>query len=331
MKKIIFSPCLGLLLVSANVFSANIQINDVNVKVEGGFSASALYFDNPGFLKRHDSYLLNDALLELSPEKIEDGRFQFYAGVGVLQKQGINRIYAPLPPVDLKLHYGYLEIPTRSDNSIEIGQLFTLLGYESSVSYKNKHSLLGAVNSAQPDFYSGVRFKGSIGSVKRYIEVTSDPTIGDASWALGIYQDQGDTRYSASYYVAFDERSTIDLLYASKTGDVSWAINLDYHTLEDPPAWQDENATGVAIYVSMRQQQWDWPVRLEYISDGNTGIYGYDSGYTFTFSPTFYFSDDQYLRADFITASADGTPFNNDNGGLEQDQWIVAMQAGITF
>ena len=314
MKKIIISLCPGLFLLGNSAFSANIQINDINVKLEGGFSASALYFNNPGFLKRHDSYLLNDALLELSPEIIED-----------------NRIYAPTPPVELKLHYGYLEIPTRGDNSIEIGQLYTLMGYESSVSYKNKHSLLGAVNSAQPDFYSGVRFKGSFGSVKRYIEVTSDPTIGDASWALGIYQDQGDSHYSASYYVAIDERSTIDLLYASKNDNVSWALNLDYHTLKDPPAWQDENATGIAVYLSMRQQQWDWPVRLEYLSDGNTGIYGYDRGYTFTFSPTYYFSDDQYLRADFIAASADGTPFKNDNGGLEQDQWIVAVQAGMTF
>lgn len=318
-------------MLSGVAQASSIQIQDVNIKIKGGVSASALYFENPGFLKRHDSYILNDALLEIEPEEFSGRQFRFYGGFGILQKQGIGRIYAPLPPVDIELHYGWLEVPTYNDRHIEIGQLITRLGYESPVSYKNNHGLMGAVWSGQPNLYPGIRFNGPLASLKYYIEVTNDSTIGDASAAVGVFKEADNYRYSASYYEAIDERRMIDLMYSKQLGNIALGINLDYHALLDPVAGQDENAVGMALYVNYVDKQWHWPVRLEYIDDGNTGIYEYGSGYTVTFSPTYHYSKSQFIRAELVAAKGDRKPFRNSDGGFEENQYIATLQAGMRF
>ncbi|WP_455211595.1 outer membrane beta-barrel protein [Kaarinaea lacus] len=331
MKTITTAILLGSALSTTYLKAADIQIKDVNIKLEGGVSASALYFQNPGFLKRHDSYILNDAIVEILPQETNNKQFNFYAGIGVLQKQSINRINAPIPPVDIELHYGWLEVPTYKGRYIEIGQLVTKLGYESSISYKNQHVLMGAIYSAQPDMYPGIRFNGPLGTLKYYIEVTNDPTIGDASVAFGLYQQTNNDKFSISYYNAISERDMIDLVYATKLGSFDLGVNLDYHIVKDPAPNQDEKATGVAIYLNYITQKWHWPVRYEYISEGNAGIYDYENGYTLTFSPTYRFNNTQFIRVEFLTANADGKPFRNADGGFEDSQFIATLQAGLTF
>jgi hypothetical protein len=331
MNKITKTISLTTILVASHSHAASIRFDDVNIKLEGGVSASAMYFENPGFLKRHDSYILNDALLEIMPEERKEKHLQFYAGIGILQKQTIDRIFAPLPPVDVELQYGWLEVPVFGSLNIEIGQLVTLLGYESSVSYKNQHALMGAVYSAQPSFYPGVRFKGSLGTSNYYLEVTNDSTIGDASAAAGIYEISDTHKFSLSYYQAIDARKMIDVVYAMRFSSILLGVNLDHSMLDDPAPNQDNSGTAVAVYANYFARKWEWPVRLEYINDGNTGVYNYDKGYTFTFSPTYRFQENQFIRAEVVTAKADGKPFRNDDGGFEEGQFIATLQVGIVF
>jgi hypothetical protein len=138
-------------------------------------------------------------------------------------------------------------------------------------------------------------------------------------------------RFSISYYQAIDARKTIDVVYATRFSNILIGANLDHHILDESAPNQDKSGTGLAIYLDYFSRKWEWPIRFEYLSDGNTGVYGYDTGYTLTFSPTYRFKENQFIRGELVTAQADRKPFRNDDGGFEQSQFVATLQVGMVF
>jgi len=77
------------------------------------------------------------------------------------------------------------------------------------------------------------------------------------------------------------------------------------------------------------------PVRVEYLNDGTSGIYGVgDTGYTFTVTPTYHATENTFVRGELAYIKAKDKVFVDDKGTLpatEDTNTSFALQAGVTF
>ena len=74
------------------------------------------------------------------------------------------------------------------------------------------------------------------------------------------------------------------------------------------------------------------PVRVEYISDGTSGLYeGVDSGYTFTVTPTYHYTENTFVRGELAYISASNDVFTKDDGSVTGTNTSFNVQAGVTF
>ncbi len=112
------------------------------------------------------------------------------------------------------------------------------------------------------------------------------------------------------------------------------AANLDYHLLDDPVkvASKDDTAWDLALYAAPDLGGgWSLPVRLEYLSDGTSGILGgVDSAFTLTVTPT-YRVGPAFVRAEVAYVSANNKVFVDDQGVAQDSKTTFAVQAGTTF
>jgi hypothetical protein len=106
------------------------------------------------------------------------------------------------------------------------------------------------------------------------------------------------------------------------------AVNFDYQWLDDSAksAGQDDNGFGVGLYVIPSFGNIKLPIRLEYFDGGTSGIYDGEKGYSFTITPTYSFSDNYYVRAEFAYLNTDTAMFDN-----KDNRTTIALEAGFKF
>lgn len=333
MRKSILAAAIAALTAPAAFAGSITSTADINLA--GGITGGYFYSTNTGS-GTNAEYQVSDFLVELSGEATKGvgfvGAFGTMAAVTVLDG-GVGS--APVYPFDFQ--YGWLSVAANEKLTIDAGMLATNVGYEVAPSYDNAYASLGALWIAQPAFYPGVRASYDAGDLSFYAEASGDSaggTLGSASaaWAAGLNGSAASVDYAVSYFNYNGYKGLLDVIVSSKLGGIPVAANFDFHILKEPTvAGGDDNAFGFALYATPTFDKVDVPVRLEYLSDGNSGIYGMDSGFTFTVTPTYKFSDNTFVRAEMSFVSSDNKIFVNDSGGAQDNKTSFAVQAGFTF
>ncbi|MDH4275025.1 MAG: porin, partial [Gammaproteobacteria bacterium] len=184
--------------------------------------------------------------------------------------------------------------------TLNIGKLPTNIGYEIAPTFANPNVLLGAVWAMQPVTYPGARATYNLGAAQVYAEVNKDTsTNGTGASVLGVMTSLKGVNLTASYYNAYNGRNIVDVIASYSMDAISFAANIDYHTLDTSiqTAGNATKATGMAFYVTPKMGKIALPVRVESLSDGTSGIYGVDNGYSVTVTPTYSLSDSAFVRA----------------------------------
>lgn len=340
MRKSILAASIAAL--TAPVAFAGTVTTAADINLNGGMTAGYFYTTNTGNnlfddtsatngSNKEHNYQVSDFMVELSGEAAEGvsfvGAFGTMAAITVLDG-GVDN-----SPYDYGFQYGWLTVTPMKGLSVQAGMLATNVGYEVTPSYANPHATIAALWGGQPVYYPGVRVNYDAGDLGFYAEVNDD-ALGSASaaWAAGVTGAAGPVEYAVSYYNYNGYKDLIDVIVSAELGGIPVAANFDYHLLENAPsAGADDNAYGIALYVTPGFGQVDVPVRLEFLSDGTSGVYGVDSATTFTITPTYNFSDNTFVRAEFSFVSSDNKIFADDKGVAEDTKTSFALQAGFTF
>jgi len=329
MRKSILAASIAALTAPA-AFAGSV-VSDADINLNGGMTAGYFYTTNTGS-NNNDNYQVSDFMVELSGEAAEAvsfvGAFGTMAGITVLDG-GVNN-----SPYNYGLQYGWLTVAPMEGLSVQAGLLATNVGYEVAPSYANPHATIAALWGGQPVYYPGVRVNYEAGDMGFYAEVNDD-ALGTATsaWAAGVNGAAGSLEYAVSYYNYNGYKDLIDVIVSADLGGIPVAANFDYHLLENAPvSGGDDSAYGIALYATPSlSSNVAVPVRVEFLSDGNSGVYGVDSATTLTITPTYNFSDNTFVRAELSMVSSDNKIFADDNGNLEDTKTSFALQAGFIF
>ncbi len=328
MRKSLLAASIAALTAPAAFAGSVTSAADINLN--GGMTAGYFYTTNTGS-NNNDNYQVSDFMVELSGEATEGvgfvGAFGTMAAITVLDGGVNNGAYA------YGFQYGWLSVAPMEGLTIDAGMLATNVGYEVTPSYANPHATIAALWGGQPVYYPGVRVSYDAGDMGFYAEVNDD-ALGSASaaWAAGINGDAGALGYAVSYYNYNGYKDLIDVIVSADLGGIPVAANVDYHMLENAPfPGADDTAFGIALYASPTFGKVAVPVRVEYLSDGTSGIYGVDSATTLTITPTYNFSDNTFVRAELSMVSSDNYVFADDQGTPEDTKTSFAVQAGFLF
>jgi len=328
MRKSLLAASIAALIAPAAFAGSVTSAADINLN--GGMTGGYFYSTNTGS-NTNDNYQVSDFMVELSGDATEGvgfvGAFGTMAGITVLDGGVGNSAYA------YGFQYGWVTVAPVAGLTIDAGMLATNVGYEVTPSYANPHATISALWGGQPVYYPGVRVSYDMGDMGFYAEVNDD-ALGTASaaWAAGISGDAGGLGYAVSYYNYNGYKDLIDVIVSADLGGIPVAANFDYHMLENAPTpGADDNAFGIALYASPSFGKVAVPVRVEYLSDGTSGVYGVDSATTLTITPTYNFSDNTFVRAELSMVSSDNKIFADDKGVAEDTKTSFALQAGFTF
>ena len=348
MKKNLISLVIaGAVAVPFAAQAGSLNVANQDITLSGGVAGG--YVNNTDTTK--DAFTATDALVDLSSEA-KTGGMGFDVGVGVLAGANLSGNGSELNTAGsgsgTALQYGWLTIMPTDGLSIQAGTLATNVGYEVVPSYNNANILRGLVWNQQPAYYNGVRATYATGDMSVYAEASNDPyNLGTTSngQAIGASATMGAVNGSISYFNYEDNKSIVDIIASSKIGSVEVAANIDYQMWADRvknllPSSADDNAYGIALYATMPMgANASLPVRVEYVSDGTSGLYGLgavgasNSAYTITITPTYNFSDSTFVRAELAYVGTDKkiSAYKDDKGVANDSNLIVGFQGGLMF
>lgn len=326
MKKSTLIALSGLALgATTTAFAGSVKTGiDGDITLSGAATSGYFYGANTGS-DNNDNFVVSDFMLELSSEEAKTGGVSFAAGFGRLAQ--VSLLAPEGANVSDSLQYASLTYVPVSNLSIEAGVLATNVGAELAASYQNGNITRGAVWNYQPVFYPGARVSYAIGDMTVYGEVSSPKAYG-----AGVIGSAAGVDYAVNYFAPDGGTSVIDVVVNSSVAGMDVGVNFDYQKLDSKPAGQsDDSGMGVALYVTPSFGKVDVPVRVEYISDGDSGIYGFDSGTTFTVTPTLNVAKNAFVRVEFSVVSSTTKQFTDKDGAATDSQTGAAFQLGYTF
>ncbi len=329
MRKSILAATIATLTMPA-AFAGTIA-STADIKLAGGMTAGYFYTSNTGS-DNNDNYQVSDFVVELSGDATEGvgfvGAFGTLAAITILDG-GVGN-----SPYSYGLQYGWLTVAPVEGLSIEAGKLATKVGYEVAPSYGNQYATIAALWGGQPVYYPGLRVNFDAGGMGFYAEANDDALgSADSAWAVGTNGSVGPMDYAVSYYTYDGYKSLVDVIVSGKIGNIPVAANFDYHMLDEAPvAGGDDTAFGIALYATPSlSDRITVPVRVEFLSDGDSGVFGVDSATTLTITPTYNFSGNTFVRAELSYVSSDNRIFADENGASEDTKTSFALQAGYTL
>jgi Putative beta-barrel porin-2, OmpL-like. bbp2 len=356
-KKLISLAIAGAVATPFAAQAGSLKVANQDITLSGGITGAYLYNSD---VKR-DNYVVDDALLDLSTAA-KAGGMGFDLGIGTLGGNNLASSGSPLNVIgngaNVGVQYGWVSLMPVDGLKVDAGLLATNVGYEVFPSYGNDNILRGLVWNNQPAYYTGARVTYSMDSFSVYAEGNKDnfalnpfydkPT-GTGS-AIGASATMGPVNGSLSLFSVANEKSIVDIIVSGKAGPVKLAANIDYQTKSKAfKNWEtnnvnggvatDDNAYGVALYASMPLgDKVALPLRVEYVNDGTSGLYGLgglgasNTALTFTITPTYNFSDSTFVRGELAYVSTDKkTAYVDDKGALTDSNLIVGAQAGVRF
>lgn len=317
-------PAMSLGLVSqATAGSVNTANEDVTLS--GGTSAGYYYSTNTGS-ENLDNFVVNEFLIELSAEA-KPGGVGFVAGFGNMAQLTVLDGNGDGADTASALRYAAMSYMPMANVTLEAGVLATNVGYELGNSMDNSNITLGAVWNSQPLFYPGARANFDVSGTTVYAEVTNPNAFG-----AGVIGSAAGVDYALNYYDAKDGNNVIDVVASTSVAGMSVGVNFDYQTLDTAAAGMDDSAMGVGVFIAPKIGMIDLPLRVEYLSDGTSGIYGgMDTGYTVTLTPTLNVSKNGFVRAEVSMVSATNKIFADKDGAAQESKTSAAFQIGYRF
>ncbi len=318
--------------------AGSLTVANQDITLSGGIAGGYVYNSDT----KRDAFTADDALVDLA-SNAKVGGVGFDMGVGVLAMPNLASSGAMLSTAGTgtgtAFQYGWLSIMPVDGLKIDAGTLATNVGSEVAPSYANANILRGLVWNHQPVYYNGARATYSMNGMSVYGEVNK---AGGPGSALGVSGTFGDYSGAVNFFDVANQGYIVDLIFNGKAGPATFGANVDYtnkaKAVKTPGT--DDNAYGVALYGSMAWGAVSLPLRIEYVSDGTSGIYGLTSvtggtntAYTLTITPTYNFSDSTFVRAELAYVSTDKKSFAyiDDKGVATDSNLAVALQAGLRF
>jgi len=340
-KKLIALAVAGAVASPLAAQAGTLTTANADITLSGGVTGAYSYNSDTG----RDKFIVDDALVDLASEA-KAGGMGLDRAIGTLTGNslaGASNLGVIGGGATTSVQYGYVTVKPTNELAVDAGLIATNVGYEVVPSYANSNILRGMVWNAQPTYYTGARATYSMGGMSMYAEANKGP-----GWAIGGSSTFGGVDVSASYYSAVNNNTILDLIASTKMGGIDVAANFDYLSKSKATkvAGTDDTAYGLALYATVPMSgNWSLPMRLEYVNDGTSNLYGLqytnptttnlekNSAVTFTVTPTYNFSSSTFVRAELAYASTskkDGT-YVDDKGAVTDSNIVVSAQGGVLF
>jgi len=347
-KKLITLAIAGAVATPFAAQAGSLNVANQDITLSGGVAGGYVYNTDT----KRDNITATDVLVDLASEA-KTGGVGFDVGVGVLGAPNLSSSSSVLNTATsgtgTALQYGWLTIMPTDGLSLQAGTLATNVGYEVVPSYNNANIFRGLVWGKQPAYYNGVRATYSTSNISAYVEgnknaascVSSTQCSGSA---VGVSGNFGNVNAALNFFDVANGGSMYDIIASSKVGTMTLAANIDYiqkaKVAKTPGT--DDNAYGIALYASFPMGEMaELPIRLEYVNDGTSGLYGLTNGaateisksaYTFTITPTYNFSKATFARAELAYVSTDKKSlYVDDKGAFTDTNLVVGFQGGLRF
>jgi hypothetical protein len=309
------------------------------IRLAGGISAGYFYASNPGQNTSDDAFILSNLLVEISSadETLPVG---FVAAFGETSTPSI--LGTPENNTDLKIEYASLTLKAVDEMGIEMGLLQPNSGFENTYTFNNKNVILGAIASQQPYNAYGARVNYDVNEISLwggyYKNRLDDEEYNspDYAWEIGVSGSIAENDFSIYNYHIAGQRNLLGAVIERSIGNVDLAFNIDYWNWDNRTEgiYGSKSSVGAAFYICPNLGNLSIPFRLEYIAQDKSQIYieNPDTNriYAATFSPTWHFNENAYVRAESSYVKANGA-FMDKNGYTKDNRINLAIEVGFLF
>ncbi len=334
MKKILSLAAAGLLVFNA-ANAGSITVANSDIELFGGVSAGYFYTTNPcdsGCADPNNDYFTVSSFAIGLTSKV-NSTIGFSASFGSSPQSDLlgletSKSFGP--------EFAYVSINPVEGLTLDAGLLTTNIGYELYHTWENPNYTFGMVWWGQPVTYPGARATYNVAEgIDVYAEYNHDS--GEA-FAIGSLGSIAGIDYAISYYDYSAQKNLVDLVLSTNIAGIDVALNADYQWLDDSAktSGQDDSAYGVALYILPKLTDTiSLPIRLEYVNEGTSEIYGVagDSAWSVTITPTWSPTSNTYLRAEVAYVATDEKGFYDGPTAADADdnRTFVGVEAGFRF
>ncbi|MGB9735329.1 MAG: outer membrane beta-barrel protein [bacterium] len=328
-----------------------------NLNISGGISAGWFDTTEPGAGNKESNFVLSNLLLDISSD-IAGGIAGFNMGLGgVATPSVLSSPNEALPVFDIE--YAQINLKPVNQILLEAGLLRPNAGYECTYTFNNPNILVGALASQQPYNAAGARFtyiynedlKLWAGMYRHRLDDdeyrTDDVYINEygqprslgaqdsSSYELGVNSSIKGVGVNLYHYHLNGLRHLTGIVVDyNELKHIYLALNADYWRWSSNVEgyFKDKSAPGVAMYIVPSVKKLLFPLRLEYIHEGESRIYLDNTDakaiYAVTFTPTYNLLNNVYIRAEVSYVYAnDG--FQDNKGNPADRKYNFAIETGI--
>lgn len=313
-----------------------------DIHITGG-AAGGYYASNREVTRKNDQNRLSDFLLGIHAITKEQ-HVELSGGFGILPSYSLLDNGVDSAGNTTSLQYATISVHPIENLTLELGRISSNVGYESTMSFDNAHSLASVQSTAQPGYFPGTRLSYGTDALSVYIEQSDDNggaipsgVATSQAWATGAMGAVSGISYVVGYHSYSGLRTLTDLILSGKVAGMDVAFTYDRITLTEAalatPADKD-HAESVALYFSGPTfGNVTVPFRLETFDDHGNGIYGTSNGaagkgHSVTITPTWNFTENAYIRTDFSYLKFENKILQGDNGNMEDNRFLFVLQAG---
>lgn len=336
MKKITGLAAAGLLIIGT-AQAGNLTVANSELEMSGGITAGYFYTTNirnsaTASDTNNDYFTVSTFAIDLTSKA--DSVIGFTAGFGSVVQSDLLSVQKSAGGFELQ--YGWVSIRPVEGLTIDAGKILTNIGYELYHTYDNKNYTFGMVWWGQPVAYAGARATYTVAEgVDVYAEYGQNVLNTSDAFAVGSLGSVQNISYAISYFDESAGRNMVDIVLSTDVEGIELGVNLDYQWLDDSAkvSGNDDTAYGMALYLSAKMDVFEIPVRIEYVNDGTSGIYGVagDDAWSFTVTPTYRPSGNTFVRAEFAYVNTDDKGFYDDDGNAKDSRTFVGVEAGFMF
>jgi hypothetical protein len=330
-----------------------------NISLGGGLSGGYFAGNNEGEGNKKDNFVLTNLLIDITSE-IKDGMFGFNLGLGgVTTPSVLGSLGDALP--DFRIEYASMNLtPIKSlpGLAFEGGLLQPNSGYECTYTFNNRNITVGALASQQPYNAVGARtsyafsedfrtwggiFKHRLARDEYETEyedghgnVLSRTAQDTYSWEAGMNDNIEGVGLSLYHYHLTGLRHLTGITAEYTVNNLYMALNIDYWrwSSEMDAYFEDHSSIGAALYLAPSFGKFAFPLRLEYIDQGKSGIYlpspAAENIYATTLTPTYNFTDNVLIRTEGSYVHADNG-FSDGSGRPKDNKFLFSTEVVFKF
>ena len=335
-------------LKSIDRFTSFLKDNHIGLGVSSGY----FYSTNTGESNK-DKFMISNFLLswDYTPQNIP---VNLSTGMGGTSTPSLlDNPYDSDSQPDIDIEYADFTVTPmdKTPLSVEMGLLQPNAGYEDTYTFNNKNITVGVLASQQPYNAYGLRVNYSLNdNLNLYVGYYKNRKDEDEysvdfnnknykvknAWETGIAGSIEDIDYALYYYQLNNFRKLLGISFEKDFNNLYLAFDMDYWNWDTrlENYYGSKSSIGGSIYISPSFGKFEFPLRLEYIHQGESKIY-IDSEktkniYSITLTPTYHFSDSIYLKLEgaYINAK-DG--FENNEGKIKDSRYYISSEIGVVF